>query len=234
MKQFDTQIIDQLIYQSKSNKAIFLIGENGTGKSRILSSLAYELIKLKSPKILAISNSPFTRFPSDRQIRKATYHRHLSGMINNKPSDIIKKMFFNDEYINNRSITYGLIKNLDYLGISPEIGISIDARYNLGEAINHNTYHIGNVNRNNKEYIEYINGNIRSTLSNLYFNQNVNVRAAEHYLNESIRDSHKIQWFDISKIISDHRFEGIRALLSLENKLSNRLKLNIYARKKIG
>jgi predicted ATPase len=52
---------------SRSNVYTIVVGKNGIGKSRLLAELARERINEEAYKVVAISTSPFDKFPSSRR-----------------------------------------------------------------------------------------------------------------------------------------------------------------------
>lgn len=235
MTQFDTGIVDKLIYETKPNKIIFLAGENGTGKSRLLEHISKKLYQDKYNNIVAISNSSYTRFPSRRDFRKDHYYRYISGDKRNKPSRLIKNILSDRRKLYDGKIIYGLTKILDYLGFSQEIGIAIDLKNNLRDIHdpNYENCDIDYERYRNIKYFELLEKNIKKLTNDLYFNQeNESISNSLIYLRNSFFNNHKIQWIELPNVVSETSLDFIISLLEIESKLGDNLKLNIYCRKK--
>ena len=85
---FNTETI---INESDSGSVTFLIGKNGSGKSRCLGQIRTDLYLSRDENIIAISNSAVSKFPSKNNYRHANYKLFNPTSITHKPSEIVKK-----------------------------------------------------------------------------------------------------------------------------------------------
>ncbi|WP_082848138.1 ATP-binding protein [Delftia sp. GW456-R20] len=236
MQQIDATIIESLSSETAPGKVVFLIGENGAGKSRILSSLAEELYGRKKENIIAISNSPYTRFHPTSYYRSQRYNRHLSGVRDISPSKLIKNVIASigqgekPRWNNQRRIEQ-LLKTLDYLGISPIIGFSIDVKNFIADSYHFNSEQVDDYATRPKFMERFLQDRVEKAKNVLHFEFDDDVAVALGYLDRISESSRKIEWVDLRDFYRQRNFEVLRALCASEYKFSNFLKVNIYAQK---
>lgn len=113
---------DQLLSSIASNSSpvTFLVGENGSGKSWRLASLASELLS-SGRRVIAISNTSFDRFPRSRH---AGYARLSPSIGRRYARDVFKKALINgqSDTIRNASL---IAKILQYTGFNSVIGLHV-------------------------------------------------------------------------------------------------------------
>lgn len=244
--------IRELIYDSSPSCINFLIGENGSGKSRLLAELGKQILKEDHEyNLLAISNSPYTKF-SSRSI-KNRYQRQLLGNKLNSPSKLIKgsihKTLLNTDIDLDRILN--LSKILSYLNISTEIGFALSlSRENileighifLKENSNYNLYS----NEKNKILLALREAEVNfwESRENYYKNNNkndykiienneINTIAINYYQN-NIELIDEVLWIDFKNPYMDSRFEILKSLISLESTPRSRIKINVLARNSEG
>lgn len=236
MKQLDTDLANKLTYEARPNKPIFLAGENGTGKSRLLEEIARNLYLNEDNKIIAISNSSYTRFPSRRFFRKDNYHRYLSGMKNNTPSRIVKNIFSSSTESSDNNTLHELSRTLDYLDIDSEIGFSIDLRNQFKDIYDYNQHSSTTDYRKsrNSNYLKNIDIEINRLINELYFDENIksNYPYIIDLLQNLLNSKEDIHWIEISKTFQSFSFDLLSALIKIESKLGKNLQLSIYCKKK--
>ncbi len=235
MQQFNPKILDRLIHEAVPNYMAFLIGENGSGKSRILAELSLHLHE-RNYNVLAISNTPFSRFLPESYFKSKNYKFLLTGSNKYSPSDHIKQLLINSaSEKNSNSIQngiYGLIRILDYLGMSTRIGFSVEPRKEQSDILEQKLFRLPNKDYSLTRTQRYSKG-IELALTKLYAKDgNPFLYAGQSYLKEIIDDPGRIEWIDLRIFMTDYRAEILRSLLYSEKEVKSLLDINVYVAKK--
>lgn len=260
MQQNNQHHIRELLEHSHRSCINFLIGENGSGKSRLLADLGQEILNENNGNILlAISNSPYTKFPPSSYPPR--YKRLLLGNRYNTPSKLIKKIIYETKSNKKNDIEkiYHLSRILDYLKLPGELGFSLrlsrtEINENLVEEEN-SFYSNDYLDPDEKEIkdilsaLTKVEANYWEALGEVLDEENKNKDDKKNFANTIInkhelnniainfyhKNSHLIRneiWIDIRNIYSSNYFEIIKSLISLESTPGSNIKIDVLIRNK--
>jgi hypothetical protein len=122
-----TDLLQQIFDDIGSPVVTFLVGKNGSGKSRSLGEVATSLVN-SGRRVIAVSNTTFDKFP---RFRRSGYARISPSMGRRYAIDVFKRALLNQhsESIRNASL---IARGLEYTGFSAVIGLHIRLRSDTG------------------------------------------------------------------------------------------------------
>ncbi|WP_126312627.1 AAA family ATPase [Delftia acidovorans] len=237
MQQFNQQQLKRLTLEAAPNKMVFLIGENGSGKSRSLAKLSVQLTEI-GHRVLAIANTPFTRFLPESFFGTPRYKLHLAGATRTNPSHHIKQLLINSasrkKDINTEYGISGVVRIMDYLGISTKIGFSVEPRKDRRALVNERLMQPFNANIDNSAFRKYHDA-VANALNRLHEKDDKPyLLAGRKYLESVLLKPGEIEWIDLRMFMHDYRAEILRSLLYSEKEVTPLLDVNIYISKRSG
>ncbi|ELK2938326.1 hypothetical protein RU232_004852, partial [Escherichia coli] len=124
----------------KNSNIHLLIGENGAGKSRVLSEFTHEIVYSEPlAKIITIANTIHNKFPA---LRIKNYHRLPSNKINQTSNLLIEAITSSSSDDKNEMSLEFMRKILSYIGFDTmiEISFKLDADEDLSKKISSMEY----------------------------------------------------------------------------------------------
>ena len=227
----------------ENSKIKILVGKNGTGKSKLLSSIIKNELKKSYPqksnfeRIIAISLAPFDKFPISTKNTNGRYKylgiKNTSG--ESAAKKFIKKVsidFF--ESINEKNNIENLIKSINSFGLRPWIKFSIK----ISSKIDFNKIkHYTNSEFQNYIFRYFLGENIWNKINRKYKTKDVfqTISYFQDFLNEyEYQNASRVKWIfefsdtsNASAINSSLSYSQISILLSTGILEINEININI-------
>lgn len=103
-----------------------LVGQNGSGKSRLLNELARHHTSA-GRNVIALANSIYDKFDVRKRNFKILRHSHGKGLAKRSMAELLR--LFSDSDSTNK---YGVLKTFDYIGFDAILGVKIK-KYDFGQ-----------------------------------------------------------------------------------------------------
>lgn len=226
----------KILDEANSSHITFILGKNGTGKSRALANISNQLYLEKNRNIISISNSAYTKFPTKKDNRSQRYSLYVSGRRDSTPSSVIKRIIQN-LYKNDFRNLFSIKEILEYIKIQPLFGISIERtstpNNEITELYDNKTYYLPSFESFDKNIEDEISLEklVSEIEKNEYQSYNEKINPGLDYLKKIvIEHENYIDWFDINDLWHSSLPIIFSSLINIERKLSPYFKLKIYAK----
>ncbi|BDB69124.1 hypothetical protein Cthiooxydans_15360 [Comamonas thiooxydans] len=224
----------RILDEANSSHITFILGKNGTGKSRALANISHQLYSENYQNTIAISNSAYTKFPAKKNYRAQRYSLYVSGRRDSTPSLVIKNIIKN-LYRNDFKNLFSIKEILNYINIQPIFGISIERtdtpNNEISEIYETLISHRTNYDKLNNENDIDLRSLIEEIEKKEYQSYDERINPGLDYL-KKISNNHEnfIDWFDLNEIWQSSIPIILSSLINIEKKISPYFKLKIYTK----